>query len=272
MKLFDSYKPLQQSSSGYVTFCTENYLPIITNLVTSILTFSKYPLHIFTLNFDLSVDHDRISSTRVNTAKEIDFYLICALKLYAAIHSPFRFTVMLDGDMIITENADELQDIYCARVANLNHPVFARHPHNSLTDHPRTESLRQVFSFFGASIEPIRYLYASFIFLEHQKWLFGEALEAMSKKRFFGEDEAIVNALIHKYKLHEADIGFNYLPNASLEILGHYIAGNENISHEIIETYLANDCPVKFYLFHGHLIKNSEITQEFLRSVAKKRR
>jgi hypothetical protein len=250
---------------GYVTFCTQNYIEILHNLIKSVESFSRYPVHVFTINFELNFDSSRISSSSIYVDESLlDFYSICACKLFSAIHSPFDLTLLLDCDMIVTPEIDNIFDIEADRVSRSSHPLFCRHPHDNLRNHPRSVNIKRLFNDLGVQLTDQRYLFASFIFTRRQIWLFQEAYELMLSARLYGEDEVVLNALVHKYRL-AADIGYCYLLNGTDDILRSYADGHTERSTEIITNYVSHNCPIRTYIFHGHLIKDPSFTSRFLR-------
>jgi len=254
------------NEEGYVTFVTSNYLPILENLLKSYQRFSTKRLHIFAINFQILNLPKNITSTPIRTDRELSFYNICAAKLFSAINSPFRHTVILDGDTIFTPYSDRLFDETRGRLECLTHPLFCRHPHKYDNTHPRSILIKEVFDRLNIVRGNLRYLYASFTFLKSHSTIFHEAYNLMQSDQYFGEDEVLINALLHKYKWN-ADIGFCYLVNASLETLGHFIGGNEYLSPKIHKIYFEYDTPVKFYFFHGHAVKDKSIVDAYLLSL-----
>ena len=47
---------------GFVTFCTENYTDIMDNLVESVLSFSKYNIIVYSINFEYK--HSKLMNTK----------------------------------------------------------------------------------------------------------------------------------------------------------------------------------------------------------------
>ena len=50
---------------GFIIFLTENWLPIINNLLTSVLVFSKYDVEVNCINFYHDFKNDRVISKTI---------------------------------------------------------------------------------------------------------------------------------------------------------------------------------------------------------------
>ena len=115
----------------------------------------------------------------------------------------------------------------------------------------------------------MKYVYASFLFSRKNKWFLEEVLDVMNKMYVSGDDEMVINALLTKYEV-DYDIGYNHLPNCYDMNVECYL--NNTISEDIQMVYLNNDCPVKFYTFHGHNCKSTSKMKEYINLIKKQKK
>lgn len=248
---------------GFTTFCTENYKEILGCLIESVIEFSKYEITVFSINFDYVHPNDRVKSKRIDLINT-DYYNVCKTKIISCLQSEYDVGLILDTDMIVTKEIDNIFDENVDRILDSKFPLFAKHPHNPFT-HPYTKSTVKEFT----EHEPkMKYVYASFLFSKNNLWFLEEVLDEMNKRHIMGEDEIIINSLLTKYQV-DYDIGYNYLPNGTENLLNDYL--NDTVSEELRITYLSYDCPVKFYIFHGHNCKNPEIMRSWINLIKNKK-
>lgn len=94
-------------NKGYVIFLTKDWLPIVSNLIESVLLFSKYNIEINCINFNYNFDNCRIKSNIINLENS-DFFNITKCKIISTINSEFDIGLILDGDMIVTKDIDNV--------------------------------------------------------------------------------------------------------------------------------------------------------------------
>jgi hypothetical protein len=245
---------------GFVTFCTEDWVEILDNLVDSVLFFSKYEITVYSINFDYFNENDRVKVKRIDIPT-LSMYEICKQKIYSSVDSEYDVGLILDTDMIVTPEIDNIFEDNLERVINSEYPLFARHPNDAFKN--AKEVMLDHVRIFTNNLPKHRYVYASFLFSKKNKWFLSEVLNEMnSRGHILGEDEMIINCLLTKYQV-DYDIGYNYLPNGTHNILNGYLNESTNID-DITLGYLKYDCPVKFYIFHGHEIKNVKHTKNYL--------
>ena len=91
---------------GFVTFCTENYIDIMNNLLESVLSFSKYDIIVYCLNFNYKHDSNRVQIKRIDL-DNLSYFNICKMKLYATIDCGLDIGLILDCDMIPTHTEED---------------------------------------------------------------------------------------------------------------------------------------------------------------------
>lgn len=245
---------------GFIIFLTENWLPLINNLINSVLLFSIYDIEVNCINFQHNFNNDRIKSKTIEM-NNCDFFNITKCKLISTINSNFDIGLILDGDMIVTPNIDKIFDDNIEKIQNCKFPLFAKHPHNPFDrwDH--------IIKLITKDMPLMKWVYSNYMFTKEQKWFFQEVLSYMNKISECDHhlylpvpEESILNAFLIKYKV-DYDLGYNYFPNGFKCVIDYYLNDNKEGEKHIEECYLAYNCPVKFYAFHGHDIKNIEYTK-----------
>jgi len=245
---------------GFVTFCTENYLCVLNNLLDSVLLFSKYDITVYTINFCYDFKSNRIKTKRIDL-QEPNFFNICKVKILSAVDSDLDVGLCVDSDMIFTKDIDHIFEENLQKVIDSNFPLFGRHPHKPLsTNQLWLETIKQYTNKPNEN-----WVYATFLFSNKNKWFLGEVLSEMNKKKTqIGEDELIINGLLSKYNFKN-DIGYNFFPNALDEMFDIYFGLKED--NEINNPYTNYGCPIKFFAFHGHLLKNCDFGAELLKKL-----
>jgi hypothetical protein len=240
---------------GFVTFCTENYINIINNLVESVIKFSKYDITVYCINFHYKHSSNRVKSKYINVNNPTLFNIM-KIKILASLDAEYEYCQLLDCDMILTKEIDLIFDENKEKILSYEFPLFAKHPHNPFENPRIKENVLQVVKRYTDKIPKMKYVYASYLFIDNHKWFFKEVLDEMNLlQSSYLEDELIINSLLVKYQV-DYDIGYNYLPNGTEGLINDYLNYNEQNSQELYETYLKYDCPVKFYMFHGHKCKD----------------
>ena len=243
---------------GFVTFCTENYIQILDCLIESVIQFSKHEITVFSINFDYKNNNSRIKSKRVDIDK-VDYYNICKMKIFSSIECGYDVGLVLDCDMIVTKDIDKIFEDNLQRVISSDYPLFSKHPHDPFSQpgHHAINTIKKL----TYKAPKMKYVFASYLFSTKNKWFLYEVLEFMNTKKLIGEDEIVINGLLAKYEV-DYDIGYNYLPNGTDNLVNDYLYNS--VSTELYETYLKYDCPVKFYIFHGHNCKNPEKMKNYI--------
>lgn len=253
---------------GFVTFCNKRFLDIAKNLVDSLLAFSQYDIEVNCINFNHNFGSKRVVSKNVGISNE-SFSNICKVKIMSSLGSNFDVGLMLDADMLATKDVNKIFEENLDKIVDSKFPLFARHTHNLFNEHNILEAIKR----YTPNTPKGRWVYATYLFDKENKWFFEEVLSEISKSdgdlSSFGFDEFIINALLAKYGV-DRDIGYNYLPNGTNGLITDYLRGNLN-SPELFETYLKHDCPVKFYLFHGHRLKWFEDGRGYLGALKAKK-
>ena len=234
---------------GFVTFCTENYIDIMNNLLESVLSFSKYDIIVYCLNFNYKHDSNRVQIKRIDL-DNLSYFNICKMKLYATIDCGLDIGLILDCDMIVTNQIDNIFEENLDKVINSEYPLFAKHPHNPFDRGDYTDMIKK----YTNKKPKMKWVYASYLFSKKNVWFIEKVYNEMSQiNNQIGEDELIINAFLTDYEVNY-DIGYNYLPNGLNDMIDIFFNRVENTVDN--NPYLQCECPVKFYIFHGHLCKN----------------
>lgn len=252
-------------TKGFVIFCNKTYLPMVMNLVESVLLFSKYNIELFCIHFDYDFNNPRIKTIRLSIPNE-NFFNITKCKIIATIQSTFDYALLLDGDMIVTKEIDNIFDDNEQKIYTVNYPLFCKHPHNPM------ERWKHITSNISKLKPKMKWVYSVYLFTTHQKWFFKETLDIMNKITQNNEEhlyatvpeEGIMNGLLTKYQIND-DMGYCYHVNGYKDVVDYYIHGNENGRKHIESVY--QGCPVKLYAFHSHDIKNTEYGKEVIQKI-----
>jgi len=239
---------------GFTAFCTSDFSGIMDNLVRSIIAFSRYDITVYSINFDYVFDSNRVNVKRVNICN-LNLFKIFQTKIYAAIDSGYDIGLMLDGDMIVTREIDKIFDENEGAVLKAKYPLFSKHPHNPFVNPNHTKEVMGAIRKYTDKLPKMKYVYASCLFSNENKWFLKDVYDRMSESEIGGSDELVINALLTQYQV-DYDIGYNYFPNATDNLINCYLNNDQESCKELYETYVKHNCPVKFYLFHGHKCKD----------------
>lgn len=253
-------------NTGFVTFATENYKPIIDNLVESVISFSKHNITVYSVNSEYKHSSLRVRNKKLNISN-LSYYNIMKSKIMATIDSEYEYCQVLDGDMIVTKEVDKQFEENSERIKDLEFPLCSKHPNNPFEI--LREQTYKVLRRYTDKEPKMKYVYASYLFTDNSKWFFKEVLDEMNKVDYmYGDDEMIMNALLAKYEV-DYDIGYNYLPNCFEEIVESYLQGTHYQCPGIVDVYKKHAWPVKFYMFHGHKIKDVNYTKTIIEKIQK---
>lgn len=240
---------------GFIIFLTQDWLPIVSNLIDSVLLFSKYHIEVNCINFEYDFKNNRIKSKTINI-EVLNFFNITKCKILATINTEFDIALLLDGDMIVTPDIDKLFSDNEDRIQECKFPLFAKHPHNPF------DRWNHIVSRISKKTPKMNWVYSNYFFSIKQKWFFEEILKIMNNVPetehslyYPVPEESIINALLAEYQV-DYDLGYNYFPNGYKYVINEYLYGDEEGKQEIKKNYEDNGCPVKIYAFHSHDIKN----------------
>lgn len=256
-----------EKNYGFVIFLTADWLPIINNLVDSVLAFSVYPIEVSCINFHHDFGNARVKSNCIQINNPT-FFNITKCKLLACIQSSFDIALLLDGDMIVTGGIDRVFEENETRIRKFDVPLFAKHPHNPFDRYAhiiRTITKKQ---------PKMKWVYSNYLFTQKQKWFLQKALDMMNNIPEHGHDfyypvpeEGILNGLLAEHEI-DYDLGYNYFPNGFSYVVDSYLGINpEKGKNHIYDSYTQYKCPVKFYAFHGHDIKNVEYGRQVVKKL-----
>jgi hypothetical protein len=256
--------------TGFITFCTEDYVPIIDNLVDSVLKFSKNDITVYSINFEYKHKNSRVKNKNIKIDK-VTYYNICKVKILASVDCEYDYCLVLDGDMIVTKDIDKIFEENEEKIKNLDFPLFAKHPHNPFENELHKENIFNLIARYTKEKPKMKYVFASYLFTNESKWFLKEVLNEMEILGYTpGDDEFVINALLTKYQV-DYDIGYNYLPHASEDIIDSYLEDNLSNCKDLYESYFKYDCPVKFYIFHGIKCKDVKYSRELIKKMENKK-
>lgn len=248
---------------GYIIFLTESWLPIVNNLIDTVISFSIYDIEVNCINFNYNFNNNRIKTKTIHV-DNASFFNITKCKLISTLNSNFDIGLILDGDMIVTPEIDKIFDDNEERIFNYKCPLFAKHPHNPFN------RWSHIISKIINKQPKMKWVYSNYLFIKEQKWFFQEALNYMdnipsNEQHLYYPvpEESVLNALLIKYDV-DYDLGYNYFPNGFKNVIDYYLNGNEDGKKHIDECYLSYNCPVKIYAFHGHDIKDSNYVKTII--------
>lgn len=254
---------------GFNTFVTKNWLPLAETLIDSIVSFSKYPITINCINFEHNFNSDKVTSKTINI-DNLNFYSICMVKWLSLLDNPYDICAILDSDMVVTKEVDELFETNEIKIQQSQFPLLAKHPHNPFENPIHKSNLEHLCKIFSNNKPKMKWVYACGLVAPHHKWFISELVNSLKTfheqgKSTYIEDEGLLNALLTKYEANE-DLGYNHIPNSTL--IQAYIDNDTN-NAELYESYLKNDCPVKFYILHG--CKNPILAKNILKQIRDKK-
>ena len=211
---------------GYIIFLTESWLPIVSNLIDTVISFSIYDIEVNCINFNYNFNNHRIK-TKTIKLNDTSFFNITMCKLIATINSDFDIALILDGDMIVTPEIDKIFNDNEERIKKYKCPLFAKHPHNPF------DKWNHIIDKMTKEPPHMKWVYSNYLFTKEQKWFFQEALNYMNniphnEQNFYYPvpEESVLNALLIKYKV-DYDLGYNYFPNGFKCVIDYFLNGNE---------------------------------------------
>lgn len=245
---------------GFHVYSDARYFHILDLCLESVLTFSKFPVIVYSIGADYNHHDSRVSVKKIELPR-YRFFDITKVKVMAALESPFDVSMSLDSDMLVTPDVDDLLINNSERLFDSRFPLFSRHPHNPFLTKPWI--LQMMHDLFMA-YPSMGYVYAHFIHCSKHKWFFQEVMDVMNRINPGNDeihDETIINCVLAKYGVTQ-DIGYNFMPNGLDAMFNDYI--NDTISIDQKKDYLIRNTPVKFYSFHGHNCKNPNIMRAWI--------
>ena len=255
---------------GFVIFLTENFFPVVSNLIKSVLLFSVYNIEVNCINFSHDFQNERIISKTIyietDCSYDKKFFNITKCKIISTLDSDFDIGLILDGDMIVTKEIDKIFEDNEERIQNYQFPLFAKHPHNPF------DRWNHIVSLISKKQPKMKWVYSNYLFSKHHRWFFQNVLDIMNNISKTNHEclfptvpeESILNALLAEYEV-DYDLGYNYFPDGFSYVIDYYLdKTNKDGEKHIQEFYLDYSCPVKFYAFHGHDIKNVNFGKELI--------
>jgi hypothetical protein len=144
--------------------------------------------------------------------------------MYSTIDCDLDIGLILDGDMIVTNQIDTIFEENLDKVINSEFPLFAKHPHNPFNRGDYTNVIKKY-----TNKEPkMKWVFASYLFSKKNVWFIEKVYNEMCQiDNQIGEDELIINAFLTEYEVNY-DIGYNYLPNGMNDMIDIFFNRVEN--------------------------------------------
>jgi hypothetical protein len=250
---------------GFVLFFDSNYLPYGLNLIDTLLHFSKYDIEVNCINFNYDFNNSRIKSKTIHS-NDTSFFAITKCKIISTLNTDFDIGVLLDADIIATNDCDLIFSDNEEKIQESKFPLFGRHPHNPFN------RWSHIISRLTDKQPKMGWVYSNYIFSKNHKWFFQEILDIMDhiittntiEHYYPVPEEAIINALLSKYEC-DYDVGYNYFPNCFPDTVEYYFNKNHiQGEKELYDCYGVNNCPVKLYFFHGHKTKDLDYISQLI--------
>lgn len=240
---------------GYVGFTNEKYKALTDVMVDSLLTFSKYPITIYSINFDYTHTSDRVNVVRINIQNE-SFARICYVKIFATYNNDYDVGMILDSDMVINKDIDEMLDIHGERALTVEYPLCLRQPQNPSSNlgTPTANYINSFFQKFG--VEYIEgYVHASFVFSKKSKFFLQAVFDTCCDLEKQGiipptHDESVLNLMLYNNGWIN-DIGFDYAPYYGDGFFDSYCNDTLETNQLYKDRYEAQGIKVKMYTVHG---------------------
>lgn len=247
------------------TICTREWAPLVSVLARSIKEFSQHKLVINCINFNYISTDPQIITRRIS-ANIQSFSDLCRYKWSTMLDQDFDLCVMLDADTIALPDIDEIVNDN-KNLSNEDFPLFAPHPHDPFSNPIHSQNLAEMMRIFTNKKPNMKYVYASGLVSKKHINFIKEVVDSIDwfncrKIPTYIEDEGILNCLLSKYSVSK-NLSYNYFPNYTL--YQDYLDNNLEHSLELKNTYLDNNCAVKFCSLHG--CKNSSLIEEVLQQV-----
>ncbi|CAF0771689.1 unnamed protein product [Rotaria sordida] len=181
---------------AFVTFTNSRpqYLELLDVLLDSIHLFSKRPVIIFSIDFDLIINftrHPRVTIKRISQKNCGPTIFAC--KLLAIVSSELNYGIQLDIDSVVNYNIDLLFDMLHVWPYNL--PLAPKHP-----DDPK--NYRFYMEQNKVKYRTVPYMHASFVWTYRAYPFIRHVLTLMQHGAFMGAnyDETAMNVMLWKAK------------------------------------------------------------------------
>lgn len=142
-------------NDGWLIYTNENYAGVASVLVTGLLEFSEYDIHIITTGYDFPITNSRVKCRRDDSVDVKHFSEVCYYKnLCLGSVCDLDHYVILDADMVPNVIVDDLMKL--ATINNRSYPLHAGHgcdPNN------QEESMRRL----GVTQKSMPYVYSTYM-------------------------------------------------------------------------------------------------------------
>ena len=177
-----------------ITNSRKNYVQLLDILLDSVHLFSKRPVIVFTVDFDLIINQTRHSRVIVERISQYDCGPnIFACKLLAIVSSEVKYGVQLEVDSVVNYNIDLLFDVLHVWPYDL--PLAPKHP-----DDPR--NYRYYMRKYRVRSRSTPYMHAAFAWT-FRAYPFLEHILALMQRGAFQDanaDETAMNVMLWKVK------------------------------------------------------------------------
>lgn len=245
---------------GFIIFITEDWLPIIENLIQSVLLFSKHDIEVYCIGFQYDFKNTRIKNNQIQL-NHLHFFNITKCKILASVNTLFDYALILDGDMIVTPDIDKIFEENEERIHKYDCPLFVNHPNNPF------KRYSEIISSITKKTPKMGWVYSNYLFIRKQIWFLREVLDRMDAITDYSfyypvPEEGIINALLTEYEV-DYNLGYIYFTNGYLSTVDSYLYETK----QKLEQNIDNNVPLKLYAFHGHDIRQAHFGKQILEKI-----
>jgi len=188
--------PTHYEKEAFVTITNskKNYVELLDVLLDSVHLFSKRPIIVFSIDFDLIINHTRHPRVTVKHISQRECgKSLFACKLLAMVSSNVVYGVQLEADAVVNYNIDLLFDMLHVWPYDL--PLASKHP-----DDPQNYNYEMVK--YGVQHKSTPYMHATFAWTYRAYPFIQNVLQLMQEGHFLGAnfDETAMNVMLWKAK------------------------------------------------------------------------
>ena len=228
-----------------------NYVELLEVLLDSVHVFSKRPIIVFSIDFDLKINqsrHSRVIVERISQKECGPNVFSC--KLFGIVSSEVDYGVQLEVDSVVNYQIDLLFDL--SHLWPFDYPLAPKHP-----DDPR--NYKHYLKKYRISNRTIPYIHATFVWTSRAYPFFEHTLALMQKGYFqdANADETAINVMLWKIQANHTLC--KYDPYGPI-----YIDKYEQLQNSSI---CSPYCDGIYLIFHGQ--KESSISRNILERLYK---
>jgi hypothetical protein len=227
--------------AGILTFTTKEYVPIAHMLVESVLQFTTYPITIVSFDCVFSHSSKRVNNIVVHLKKDTGNWTNnCVLKMHACSLSPYRNTMYLDTDIIVSPLFEQWFNDNIMYLEISNTLLSTNHPHlPSGKCLSYNEYIKPFYTKLGIN-ELKHYIFAAAFgfnsnFLQNFEKIYEVGEKMIHDNTFLPTgDECLLNLFLHEKDL-AYDCGYDFIPNYGM--FESWILGKLEDDPKYIEDY-----------------------------------